>query len=86
MIPIDFAIQTYSRDTLVHLSRGMPESMLPFFGRLRRKDWVTSQFETGQQAREYAEADVQTRLDIGFRVFPGLLAGLELRGRPVLAP
>ena len=29
---------------------------------------------------------VQPGLDIGFRVFPGLLAGLELRGHPVLAP
>ena len=67
MIPFDFAIQTYSRDTLVYLSRGMPESILPFFGRIWRKEWVTSQFETGQQAREYAEADARTRLDAQHR-------------------
>ena len=30
--------------------------MLPFFGRLRRRGWVTAQFETGQQAQAYADA------------------------------
>jgi ubiquinone/menaquinone biosynthesis C-methylase UbiE len=63
LIPIDSAIQTYSRDTLAHLGRGV----LPFFGRIRRKEWVTSQFETGQQVREYAEADAQTQLDARHR-------------------
>ncbi|HEX3733402.1 MAG TPA: class I SAM-dependent methyltransferase, partial [Mycobacteriales bacterium] len=37
--------------------------MFLFHGSLKRKGWVTAQFETEQQAKEYAEARSLTRLD-----------------------
>jgi ubiquinone/menaquinone biosynthesis C-methylase UbiE len=64
---LDIAIQAYSREALWHLSSGVTADMLPFVGRLRRKDWVTAQFETGQQAQEYAEVHDLPRLDAQHR-------------------
>ena len=64
---LDIAIQAYSREALWHLSSGVTADMLPFVGRLRRKDWVTAQFETGQQAQEYAEAHSLAQLDAQHR-------------------
>ena len=59
----DLALQPYSRDTLVHLSRGITADIFLFRGRLGRKGWVTAQFETGQQAQEYAETHSLDRPD-----------------------
>ena len=64
---LDIAIQAYSREALWHLSSRVTADMLPFVGRPWRKDWVTVQFETGQQAQEYAEAHDLTRLDTQHR-------------------
>jgi ubiquinone/menaquinone biosynthesis C-methylase UbiE len=69
VIPLDPAVQTYSRGTLVHLGRSVTPNLFLLFGRGQRKDVVTAQFETGQQAREYANAGTQapTQIDSQLR-------------------
>jgi SAM-dependent methyltransferase len=67
LLPIDLAFQPYSRDTLVHLSRGITADMFLFRGKLGRKGWVTAQFGTGQQAQEYAETHALDRPDSRLR-------------------
>lgn len=63
LIPLDLAIQAHSRDVLVPFGRGTAAEIIPLLGRFRRKDWVTAQFSTGQQAQTYAEGHALAPLD-----------------------
>ncbi len=63
MIPLDIALRAYSKDAMSHLGRSTVPKILPVFGTLRRKDLVTQQFGTGQQAQAYADAHALARVD-----------------------
>jgi ubiquinone/menaquinone biosynthesis C-methylase UbiE len=63
LIALDLTIQAHSTDALWSISRGVTADTLLFFGRLRRKDWVTAQFATQEQAQTYVDEHAPTSLD-----------------------
>jgi ubiquinone/menaquinone biosynthesis C-methylase UbiE len=64
LIPLELALQQYSRYLLWHIGRSAVSDILPLFGAtLRRKTWASAQFRTELQAQAYAEVHALPRSD-----------------------